>query len=171
MHRTGVPQDAGYPPDAVLVSAIRPRDSGISMRRQAGFTLIELMVVVAIVAIIAAVAIPTYTEQARKSRRAEAARFIGQMQLDLERWRAENPSYANCTPAPCGSGTYPVAPAANVSPFYAIAIVAANTNAANYRITATPRAGSAQAGDRCQVLTSDLGTKQGKPQWSNNACN
>ena len=53
------------------------------MRNIRGFTLIELMIVVAIVAVIAAIAIPTYTEQVRKGRRADAARAVGQLQLDL----------------------------------------------------------------------------------------
>lgn len=141
------------------------------MQKSRGFTLIELMIVVAIVAIIAAIAIPAYGEQVRKSRRAEAARFAGDMQLGLERWRAENPSYANCATAPCGSGTYPTVPTATVSPFYTIEIVAANTTATNYRITATPRAGSAQADDRCGVLTLDRSTNQGKPNWATAACN
>jgi type IV pilus assembly protein PilE len=139
------------------------------MRRHAGFTLIELMAVIAIIAIIMAIAIPTYTEQVRKSRRADASRFVGQLQLGLERWRAENPSYADCSPKPCGSGTYPAAPDATVSPHYTIAI--GNQTATGYQVTATPRAGSAQAGDRCGVLTLDPAIKAGKPQWATAACN
>ena len=141
------------------------------MQRSKGFTLIELMIVIAIVAIIAAIAIPAYGEQVRKSRQAEASRFAGDMQLSLERWRAENPSYAACTPTPCGSGAYPTVPTATASPFYTVEIVAANTTPTNYRITATPRTGSAQAGDRCGVLTLDRSTNQGKPAWGNTACN
>lgn len=64
------------------------------MRRPSGFTLIELLVVIAIIAIIAAIAIPTYNEQVRKSRRAEAVNGLGELQLRQERWRAENPAYA-----------------------------------------------------------------------------
>ena len=141
------------------------------MRQSQGFTLIELMIVVAVIAIIALIAMSSYSEQIRKSRRAEAARFAGELQLDLERWRAENPSYVACTPTPCGSGTYPTPPTAAVSPYYDIAIVAANTNATNYRVTATPRAGSPQAADRCGVLTLDRSANQGKPSWANTACN
>ena len=141
------------------------------MQQSKGFTLIELMTVIAIVAIFAAIALPAYGEQVRKSRRAEASSIAGDMQLSLERWRAENPSYAACAPTPCGSGAYPALPTATASPFYEIEIVAANTTPTNYRITATPRTGSVQAGDRCGVLTLDRTTNQGKPAWSNAACN
>lgn len=67
------------------------------MRRDsaAGFTLIELMVVVAIVAIIAAIAIPSYTAQVRKSRRADATSTLGDAQLRQERWRAEHPAFGS----------------------------------------------------------------------------
>jgi type IV pilus assembly protein PilE len=117
-------------------------------QRSGGFTLIELMVVVAIVAILAAIAIPAYTEQARKGRRADAVRAIGELQLNLERWRAENPSYAACSPAPCGSGTYPVP---STSDYYTIQF--SNPTATTYTITAAPKSTSAQAGDRCGTYT------------------
>ena len=140
------------------------------MQQSKGFTLIELMIVIAIVAIFAAIALPAYGEQVRKSRRAEASRFAGDLQLGLERWRADNPSYA-CPASPGASAPYPTLPTETVSPFYEIRIVAANTTTTNYRITATPRAGSVQAGDRCGVLTLDRSTNQGKPAWGNTACN
>jgi len=139
------------------------------MLKAKGFTLIELMIVIAVIAIIAAIALPSYSEFVRKSRRAEAARFAGDMQLSLERWRAENPSYANCAVVGCGSGTYPASPNATTSPFYTVAVAAADGT--SYRITATPIAGSAQANDRCGVLTLDRSVNQGKPIWGTLACN
>jgi type IV pilus assembly protein PilE len=134
-----------------------------------GFTLIELMVVVAIVAIIAAIALPSYQEQVRKSRRADAARAIGQLQLELERWRAEQPTYINCktttTPDDCSStpATYPVAPTSN---FYAVTISGASRTA--YTITAAPQ--NAQLGDRCGNLVANLSDKK-KPTWATASCN
>src|SRR5678815_2767162 len=84
---------------------ISPRDSGgdsmMNRRGAQGFTLIELMVVVAIVGIIAAIAMPSYTEQVHKSRRADAVRALGQLQLNLERWRAENPCYGESAVGSC----------------------------------------------------------------------
>jgi len=64
------------------------------MRRAgSGFTLIELMIVVVVVAILASIAIPSFLEQTRKSRRAEAVSGLGEIALRQERWRANNPTY------------------------------------------------------------------------------
>lgn len=131
------------------------------MSRSRGFTLIELMIVVGVLAIIAIIALPSYQEQIRKSRRAEAARSVGQLQLELERWRAENPSYADCGAPGCGSGSYPALP---VSDYYTAAISSAGTT--SYSVTATPK--GAQTGDRCGVLTA---TRDSKPTWTSAACN
>ena len=136
--------------------------------RVRGFTLIELMIVVAVIAILAIIAISSYGEQIRKGRRAEAARFVGDLQLKLEQWRGENPCYGQSGVAPCGtftaSGSYPPIPTSAVSKYYTIAIPTASATA--YSITATPR--DVQTGDRCGVLT---GSETGKPTWANLACN
>jgi type IV pilus assembly protein PilE len=128
-----------------------------------GFTLLELMIVVVVIAILAALAYPSYTEYLRKGRRAEAFRAVGELQLNMERWRAENPSFANCTPTPCGSGTYPTAP---TSDYYTIALSGQSTTA--YTITAAPKSGSAQAGDRCGNLVANTNAK---PVWATASCN
>lgn len=79
------------------------------MRQNKGFTLIELMVVLAVIAIIAAIAIPSYTAQVRKSRRADATSTLGDAQLRQERWRSENPAFgtlANIRIASTSTGGY-----------------------------------------------------------------
>ncbi|UXI69680.1 type IV pilin protein [Tahibacter amnicola] len=66
------------------------------MRRQwktLGFTLVELMIVVAVIAIIAAIAYPAFTEQMRRSRRSEAVTGLQQIQLLQEKYRANKPTY------------------------------------------------------------------------------
>lgn len=100
-----------------------------------GFTLIELMVVIAVIAILAAIAYPSFTEQVRQSRRADAFNIMGQAQMVLERHRADSPSYAG---APIPTGT----------DFYTLA--ASGETATGYTLTATPQ--GAQANDRCGNL-------------------
>ena len=60
-----------------------------------GFTLIELMIVVAIIGILAAIAYPNYSNYMREARRAEAQAEMLRIQLGLEKWRANNNSYTS----------------------------------------------------------------------------
>ncbi len=65
--------------------------------RDAGFSLIELMVVVAIVAILAAIAYPNYTDTVRRSNRSDARATLLQIAQSLERYFTENNTYAGAT--------------------------------------------------------------------------
>src|SRR5258708_4045191 len=58
-------------------------------RPRPGFTLMELMTVVAIVGILSAVAIPTFSDYIYKSRTSEATEFLGVIRLREESYRAE----------------------------------------------------------------------------------
>lgn len=66
-------------------------------RKGTGFTLIELMIVVAVVAVLSAIAYPAYTDSVRKSRRAQAKADLVEYQAMAERWRTVNNSYATFT--------------------------------------------------------------------------
>ena len=55
-----------------------------------GFTLIELMIVVAIIAVLASVAYPSYKEYVARSRRAEARAVLVAAQQWMERFYTEN---------------------------------------------------------------------------------
>jgi len=67
------------------------------MKKQRGFTLLELMIVVAIIAILATIALTNYTNQTRKSRRAEAKQVLNDLILKQEKWRLNNATYGTMT--------------------------------------------------------------------------
>lgn len=117
------------------------------MNRTRGFTLIELIIVVAVVAILLAIAVPAFNDQIRKSRRSDAFQALGDVQLRQEKWRSNNATYATLTNLGFGSET-PTLPTG----YYQLSIglpaavagcVPATSN--SYEITAT--AIGAQAAD------------------------
>lgn len=116
-----------------------------------GFTLIELMTVVAVVGILTAIALPSYNEYIRRGHRADARAGLLQAAQYLERAATANGVY----PTSVTGYTLPVAlswtgTGADASKRYSIA-VAGTANA--FTLTATRKAGTAQATDKCGNLT------------------
>lgn len=114
--------------------------------RQAGFSLIELMIVVAVVGILSSVAYPAYVEQYRKARRAEAQTLLmnvanRQQQFLLDtRVYADTPAALNITVAP------------SVSANYALTIAVGTATVPVFTVTATPL-GAQVLDTRCGVMT------------------
>jgi type IV pilus assembly protein PilA len=71
-----------------------------SLRKQEGFTLIELMIVVAIIGILAAIAIPNFLMYQMKSRQSEAKTNLGAIKTSEVSWQGERGCYLTVNAAP-----------------------------------------------------------------------
>ena len=76
----------------------------IKSKRNSGFTIIELMIVVVIVAILLALAYPSYVDYVRRANRGEAQQILLNWSVNQEIFRANNPCYAQTSAPSCANG-------------------------------------------------------------------
>jgi len=74
-------------------------------RLQAGFTLIEMMIVVAIIAILAAIAVPSYADYMRRGQMPEAFSQMTSYRVKMEQYFQDNRSYGTGDCASSAAGT------------------------------------------------------------------
>lgn len=123
-----------------------------------GFTLIELMVVVAIIGILVAIAYPSYAEYVMRSRRTDAKAALSNAAQAMEKFYTERMTYNN---AVLGTNAGNIAPTTSLDSHYTIgfdttptaaaacaATATTNTTANAYRLCATP-AGSQTRDTSC----------------------
>ena len=133
--------------------------------RERGFTLLELMIVVAIVAILASLAIPGYGRFVERARRSDGQNMLLQVAAAQERFFTNNNRYAASVIELGVSGT-------SEDGNYTLAIGAGPSgNTQSFLLTATPDPGGKQAGDGCGNLTyNSLGVRAASGTTTNGKC-
>lgn len=116
------------------------------MRTFRGFTLIELMIVIAVIGVIAAFAYPSYQGYMENARRADAQGALMSAANAMERFYTENYTYVG---AAAGTEFPAQAPFDGTTKYYQLSITAQTVS--TYTLQAAPI--GAQAGDRCANLT------------------
>jgi type IV pilus assembly protein PilE len=130
-------------------------------RREQGFSLIEMMIVVAVIAIILAIAVPGYQEYVRRANRSEAKNLLLRIAAEQEKFFTTFNRYsANIAGARTGNPATSGLNLANNTQqnagdtaFYNVTIVVP-ANGLSYTLNAGPD-GAFQSADECGELTLD----------------
>ncbi|MCE7950709.1 MAG: type IV pilin protein [Xanthomonadales bacterium PRO7] len=136
--------------------------------KNGGFTLIELMIVVAIIAILASLAYYNYSRYAFRARRADGQNLLTGIAAAEQRYYTNYNSYTSTI---TGNSTTSLGfSSANSDRGYYSAVAALGSAGQTYTLTATPA--GPQAKDKCGSLTlTDTGKKSAIPgDTSNGSC-
>ena len=156
------------------------------MRKNVGFTVIEIMIVLVIIGILAAIAIPNYNDYVKKSRISRAVAELSDMRVKMELYFQDNRTYVGA----CVTGTVaplPIDPAvlatlpANQKPDFVVSCPAGNLTSTGYIVRADGddvNASGKMSGFRYEinqsnVKTTTLSSAAGKASvgWSGSGSN
>lgn len=119
--------------------------------KQQGFTLIELVIVVAIVGILTSIALPMYRDYVIRANRTEAKTALAAVALAQERYYSANNTYST-TLASLGTVMGIASSGLTENGYYNISIAAASPTV-GYTLSATPQSKAGQNTDKCNILT------------------
>ncbi len=116
-------------------------------KKSAGFTLIELMIVVVIVGILAGIALPSYRNYVRQGKVQEATSNLSAMRIKLEQYYQDNRKFGGYVDASCNLVDATAAPIITSSKYFTYACTSDDTQVPPlYTVTANGSAGQDMGG-------------------------
>ena len=130
------------------------------MKRGLGFTLVELLVVVAIIGILAAIAVPQYSDYVTRSKIAEVTATLSEHRVRMEQFFQDNRTYAGA----CTLGTVAPPPTGRYFTY-----ACSNLSATTYTVTATGVAAEGMNGFVYTINQANARSTTGVPAgWATN---
>jgi type IV pilus assembly protein PilE len=137
----------------------------VAPRSNAGFTLLELMIVVVIIGILASIAVPIYGDSVTRSRIIDGATKLGDFRTRMEKFFMDNRTYLNA--GACGVAN----PALGPEDAFQITCAAAAGPPETYLVTATGQAAKGMAGFTLTIDQANAKTSSGPGgKYTNGAC-
>jgi type IV pilus assembly protein PilE len=128
-----------------------------------GFTLIELMIVIAVLGVLVAIAYPSYTNSLVKGNRAAAKSFLMEIAQKEQQYLLDNRAYFDAATA-AEFLAVGISIPKEVSNFYQVSVDGVAGTPPTFTATAAPKAGTRQANDG--TLTIDnTGSRQPADKW------
>lgn len=146
MNRSDILGESGEKRGAAMVGFPVAAAGNRRWLRQAGFTLLELMIVLVVIAILTAIAVPTYSGYVVRTKRAVAASCLSQYATFMERYYTTNLSYKNAVLPTLGC-----AGPDQTQDYYNYQLAAATTAA--YTVQAVPINGQLSRDTKCGTLS------------------
>lgn len=125
---------------------------------QRGFTLVEIMIVIAVIGILSAIAFPSYQDYLIKGRRAAAQSHLMEIAQQQQQYLLDARAYA------ADLTTLNLTTPTDISTYYQISVTASEGPPPSFTITATPVSGSAQASD-VTLSIDNTGNKLPAGKW------
>lgn len=119
-----------------------------------GFTLIEVMVVVAIIGILAAIAYPAYTEYIKRGHRAKAQTALMEASQFMQRYYAANNGYdKDLTNTTLAASSIPLSNSDELA--YDLSFATDSLTSTAYTLVMTPKSSGLMNGDKCGAFSID----------------
>ena len=124
-------------------------------KQQRGFTMVELMIVVAIIGILASIVYPSYIDNVKKSRRAAAQSYLMEIAQRQQQYLLDARTYA------ANLSALGVVTPADVAKYYTIKVEVAEAPF-SFTLTATPTGSQVSDGD---LTLNNTGVKTPAEKW------